>query len=351
MKKRYVALFLCFLFLSSSFLGIGYAALSDQLDITGEGSLTPGKYVYIVDATVTSGSAQDIARSGTVLSSTVTLGNSTSSQTVIHVRVKNNTDYPYIYNGITYEEGQNTYDNTAIAVSSSIKKGVEVASGAYTEFDVIFKYKSGVSANKTLHSVIDLSFVPPAEYVPEIAVKGAIGRFGECLNNPTTYGQLTSALNNTSLGGRLSNTYIGNVVGATDADTATVNDLFTVDGKNLLTLEINGKETNVTAMIKHSNIGGTNDNEMVIYMTGETITGNLFRPGTVQVFAAVYTKNAQGVWVQKGELFEGEATTNAYYVSYNHNSFNTDTWKSTQSYYGLGKGATIGQLFDASPSI
>ena len=351
MKTRTIALFLCALFLSTAFLGVGYAALTDTLSVQGTASAKPGAYVYISDAVATSGTATGITKSGTVLGSTVTLGNSASAQTILRVTVKNNTEYPYVFNGVTYTEGPETYDNTAIAVSTSIKKGVEVASGTSTTFDVTFKYKSGVSANKVLNSIINLSFIPADEFIPEIAVKGAIGQFGVILNDSVSYNKLITAMDNTA-GGRANNTYMGNVAGATDADSRVIDELFTVDGKHLLTLDLkgDGSETNVTAMIKREDIGGTSAAEMVIYMTGETISGSLFRPSDVQVFAAIYVQDASGEWVQKGELFEGTARSNNYSGGWgSHNSFNTDTWESTKAYNGVKSGSTIEQVLAGVP--
>lgn len=351
MKTSHVALMLCILLLSTCFLGIGYATLSTTLSVEGITKAEPPKAVYIVKTETTAGTATNVTSSRTTLRSTVTLQNSASAQTVIRATLKNNTDYPYIFNGVVYTTGADTYDNTAIAVSTSIAKGVQLAAGATVEVDVIFKYKSGVSANKTLNSVINLSFVPPDEYIPEIAVKGAIGQFGVILNDPVSYNKLTTAMDNTP-GGRANNTYIGNVAGATDADSKTINDLFTVDGKTLLTLDLkgDGSETNVTAMIKRENIGGSSANEMAIYMTGEEITGNLFRPSTLQVFVAIYVQSDTGEWVQKGELFEGTARSNNYSGGLgSHNSFNTDTWKSAKAYNGVASGSTIEEVFAGIP--
>ena len=352
MKRSHVALMLCIILLSTMFLGVGYASLATTLSVDGTTRVDPPKTVFLSKAVLSGGTATGIARSGTVLRSTVTLTNNASSQTVIRVTVKNNTEYPYTFNGITYTTGPDTYDNTAITVSPGILKGVELAAGASMEFDVIFKYKSGVSTNKTLNSVINISFVPAAEYIPEIAVKGAIGQFGVVLNDPVLSEKLTTALDNPS-DGRANNTYIGNVAGATSADTQAVNELFTVDGKSLLTLDLkgDGTETNVTAMIKRENIGGTSAEEMVIYMTGEEISGSLFRPTDVQVFAAIYVLNDAGEWVQKGELFEGTARSNNYSGGWgSHNSFNTDTWESTKAYNGVPAGSTIEQVFASIPN-
>ena len=351
MKKRSIAMILCILLFSTLFLGVGYAGLTDSLTVQGTADLKPGKYVYIASATVKSGTATGLAKSGTVLSSTVTLANSTSAQTVIHVSLKNNTDYPYVFNGLVYTEGEGTYDNTAITATASIKKGVELASGATTEFDITFKYKSGVSTNKVLKSVINISYVPSSEYIPEIAVKGAIGQFGEILNDPVTYEKLTDAMDNTGFTDRWSNSYIGNVAGATDADSKVINELFTVDGKSLLTLDLkgDGTETNVTAMIKREDIGGSSAKEMVIYMTGEKISGTLLKHTDLQVFAAIYVQNDAGEWVQKGELFEGTAKSNAYFAGWNDDSINTDTWKSTKAYNGVKSGSSISDVYKGIP--
>lgn len=351
MKIRVLAMFLYTLFVATAFLGVGYAALTDELSVSGTGSAKVPKIVYISAATVSSGSVTNLAKSGAVLSSTVTLGNAASSTAVVRVTVKNNTDYPYIFNGLSYTEGKDTYDNTNITVSASIKKGVELASGASTSFDLTFKYKSGVSTNKVLNSVIQIAYIPPDEYIPEIAVKGAIGHFAEILNDPVSYEKLTDAMKSTSITGRLSDTYIGNVAGATDDDSKAVNELFTVDGKSMLTLDLkgDGTQTEVTAMIKRENIGGSSDEEMVIYMTGETIKGNTLRPTDLQVFAAIYVKNAAGEWEQKGELFEGTARSNAYYISFSHNSFNTGTWKSVKAYNGVKAGSSIGEVLAGIP--
>ena len=351
MKKRTIAFLLCALLLSTAFLGVGYAALNDELTVSGQGTAKGPKIVYISAVTVSSGTATNITRSGTLLSSKVTLGSSGTAQTVLRVTVKNNTDYPYVFNGITYTEGPDTYDNTAITVAASAKKGLEVASGASTSFDLTFKYKNGASSNRTLNSVINLAFVPPDEYVPEIAVKGAIGQFGNILNDPVSYNKLTDAMDKTGITDRWSNSYIGNVAGATDADSQAVNELFMVDGKSLLTLDLkgDGTETHVTAMIKREDIGGTSAKEMVIYMTGEEISGNLLKHTDLQVFAAIYVQNDAGEWVQKGELFEGTAKSNAYFASWNDNSINTDTWKSTKAYNGVKSGSTIEQVLAGIP--
>ncbi|MBQ8907189.1 MAG: hypothetical protein IJY71_01195 [Clostridia bacterium] len=347
MRKRVVILTLCALFLCTGFLSIGYAALTDELTLDGSASVSPGSYVYISSVSLSSGSASNIGYSGTVLASTVTLTNSASSKVVLSVTLKNNSPFAYKFNGLTYTAGSG-YDNTAItATLSGISKGTELAAGASKTVTVTFAYGNGVSTNKTLNSLVDISFVLASEYV---AVDNSLERFEEILNDADTLAKLDAAMSNASE--RYNDTsYIGNVAGATDADSSALNEIFTVDGDNKLQLEVDGKTVDVTAIIKNEDIGGTADNEMVIYMTGSEITGNWFRPGSIQVFAAIYRKNAEGKWAMIGQLYEGTANSNNYtgQIFGTHNSFNTDTWKSSYVYHGVAEGATINQIVAAIP--
>ena len=348
MRKRVVILTLCALFLCTALISVGYSALTDGLMLDGSASVSPGSYVYISGVSLSSGSASNIGYSGTVLSSTATLTNSASSKVVLSVTLKNNSPFAYKFNGLTYTEGSG-YDNTAIAATlSGITKGTELAAGATKTVTLTFSYVNGVSSNKTLNSLVDISFVLASEYV---AVDNSLSRFEEILNDPPTLEQLYTAMDAASE--RYNDTsYIGNVAGANDADSSALNNIFTVDGDNKLKLEVNGKTVDVTAIIKNEDIGGTSDNEMVIYMTGNDITGNWFRPGSIQVFAAVYRKDTtDGKWKMIGQLYEGTANSNNYKGELfgSHNSFNTDTWKSSYVYHGVAEGATINQIVAKTP--
>ena len=68
MKNRHIALMLCVLFLSTLFLGIGYATRTTTLSIAGEESLSPPSEVYISSVTPSSSVGVSVkSRSGLLL--------------------------------------------------------------------------------------------------------------------------------------------------------------------------------------------------------------------------------------------------------------------------------------------
>ncbi len=95
MKKRYAALLLCVILLSSVFLCVGYAALTDQLTVNGTASAkSPQPDVYITSvAPTTSAGVTVVGTTGTLLSAKVT-GRGTATFTVI---VTNISDTTYVF--------------------------------------------------------------------------------------------------------------------------------------------------------------------------------------------------------------------------------------------------------------
>lgn len=347
MRRSVFVITLCALFLLTSVISLGYAAVTDHLELQGTATADPPKIVFITNATATSGTVRDVAYSGTLLSSTVTVGNASNATAVLSVTLKNNSPFAYKFNGLTYDPAD--YDNTAIKVSlSGMNKGAELLAGASKTVNITFSYTNGVPSNRTLHSLLNISFILSSEYV---AVDNSLECFEQILNEPDALKQLQDGMDDLN-GGRLSTSYIGNVAGSTDQDSKLLNELFTVDGENVLKLEVGGKTINVTAMIKFENVLGDSAKEMTIYMTGNEISGSLLKPTDVQVFAAVYRKNADGKWVMVGQLYEGTAKSNSYSATGilgKHNSFNTDKWVSSYEYHGVKAGSSIATVIAAAP--
>lgn len=366
--KRFIAFCaICLLFTSS----VGFAVVSDELKIEGTAETTPPRSVYIVNASQsgaeTDCSVQIKGYSGTVLSSKVTLSNNATASVKISVEVFNNTAYGYVFNGIKYERGADTYDNADITVSvTGLKVGDTLAVGARLSFIAEFSYVATASAQNTvLNSAVNFSFVPSSEYVPDIAVDNALERFESILNNKTEneegktlFEQLNDAFENTT-GSRPDNdngkSYIGNVVGSSGVDSEAIEKLFTVDGENKLVLDIDGEKTNVTVLIKREDIDGDSSNgkEITLYLTPEEITGTkqTVHPYHSPIYAVVYRcekdENGNEKWSQIGEMYEGKATKTHYdwTVSWTkYDSFDTGTWITTQSYYGLSAGVNIETL-------
>ena len=331
------------------FMTFGYAALSDTMSVMGNVTVRAQSGVFIREVIIAENvNATSNYCSGTVLNSTVNLGEDGNATLSFDISLYNNSPYVYQFNGVHYLE--ETYDNENILFElTDLVKGDKIEGQQSLDFTITFFYEvpAGIS-NTILNSVLNFEFVPEEEYIPEIAVNDALGKFKQILNEPADYQALIDQMDDDS--GRANDTYIGNVVGATTTDTVLLESLFTEGNKNYLTLTINGKDTNVTAMIKRENLDGKtttgdeNGNEMTIYLTADEIGRN-----SVQVFVGVFTKEDGGAWTQLGELYEGTASTNNYAGSWfgSRNSFNTDTWRSAVNYYNLGTRQYISTIISA----
>ncbi len=346
--------------LSVSVLGttIGYAQLSDTLNIIGTVDVTPKDGVFIYDVKEPSdGKIAVNSYAGTVLNSTTNLGTDSNSVATIEISVYNNSPYVYVFNAVKHMDGEGLFDNQNIHYGlENLKKGTEIDGGATLTFVLEFYYVNTSTITDTvLHSVLNFEFVPHADFVPDIAVTNATGQFKQILNTNESFTKLIQQMDDYS-GNRHNASYVGNVVGASSDDTKLLNELFTVDGKNYLTLNISGVDTNVTALIKRENLDGNsatgdeNGNEMTIYMTAVDFDSLSWFARTVEVFACVFTKNGDGEWYQIGQMYEGVAEPNNYSGGWGKNSFDTDTWETAVAYYGIAKGANIERIVAAIPA-
>ena len=336
MKKGLFVLLCAVLSLMLAFTGFGYASVSRLLELDTEFQVAGQTGVLIRQVSPAAGANAEIEFfHGTLLTSTLTLGSSPSSTLSYEITVYNNSNTVYAFDEVLYTVGEDTYSNRNIKFSlSGLKKNQQLAGHGSLTFTVTFSYASSTVTDTTLHSVLNFHFI---EYIPGVA-----DHFEVILNDTTLYQKLTDQMDNTGgWGGRPNDTYIGNVVGATSADSKVLNELFTVNGENMLKLP--DISSNVTAMIKRENIDGNlatgdeNGLEMTLYMTADTI-GN----ADVTVYALVFTKHtADSAWEQIGEMYQGTAETNNY--SYGNwgspNSFNTDTWRASLPYYGVAAGS------------
>ncbi|MBQ9112039.1 MAG: hypothetical protein IJY08_00495 [Clostridia bacterium] len=322
------------------FLAVGYAQLTDTLSITGSAQASAEESVFVTDAVMTSGSGSGIKWTKTIVTSTVDLGASASA--TMRITVYNNTDIVYGYNTYKYAIGDG-YDNENIKITPSIAKRTEVAPGESLEFDVVFTYVSGSSAtDSSLYSVIDYEFLPLDE-IPEddaeVAANGVMERFREILNDTDgDYKTLTDHMDKGDENNR-NETYVGNVVGATAADIALLEDLFVGD----LHINIGGVDTDVTIMIKREDLTGDGVAEMTVYMTTDDLQLSFWEQWTgayAPVYVAVFTQDTTGEWIQIGDMFEGEAQIVNYSTGFSGSgSINTDTWRSTS-------GQTIEQVVE-----
>lgn len=296
--------------------------------------------VYITDALYDTGNGSINIKgyTETNFNSVVTLTSSNTSSVTVKITVYNNANKTYAFNAIKYLP--ENYSNTNIICTLPVlKHGDEIAPGESLEFSAVYKFKNNkASTNTVLNSVINFEFLPldelPAE--EEIAVSGALGQFKNIINNITTadsFETLINQMDDYANNDRNDNSYIGNVGGASDEDTALLEDLF----QGNLTININGVETEVTILIKRENIDGninTGDaegNEMSIYMTTDDLQkDSWFGTEKAPVYVAVFSSDDDGEnWYQLGEMYEGTATIKRYDGWMGSGSFDTDTWRST----------------------
>lgn len=306
------------------FLCVGYAQVSDILDIMGTAEVKPPQCVFITDISTGAGVVVH-GYSDTVMTSTANVSGETQT---IEVTVFNNTGEVYGYNLMKYVEGEHTFDNPNIQVTTTMQKKHEdwkIQPGGYLTFPVTFSYADGASAaNPVLNSVIEFEFLPFDE-IPdnqeETTVSNAMDRFQEILNNSAEHETLQNAMD--ARPGWRDSSYISNVPGAHEDDITAIEALFNGN----LHVSLNGEQTDVKIMIKEDDISSSySGNEMTIYMTTDPLTE---RNGKAVVYRCIFANN-NGTWIKISEMQEGTATICNYTTGFwGSGSFNTDTWRAT----------------------
>ena len=328
------------LFLGVAFINLGYAALSDNFNVSGNVGVEPPKKVFITNIESINGNAVTNGFILTTHNSTVDLGNNKNNTASFEITVYNNTGEKYGFNAVTYALNDDTslsaYDNENIVFNLvGLERKTPIEDKAYLTFEVVFSYKDNkVPSNKVLNSILNYEFIP-FDSIPEdeeeIAANGVLERFEEIITNVMEKNELTEQMDKPDENDRHDESYIGNVFGASEDDIEVLNRLFAGD----LHLNINGVDTEVKILIKRENLDGrsnTGDDqgrEFTIYITTDSLEKSWFQTRNAVVYAGVYTKYPGATdWIQVGPLFEGTARVLGYNGStLGEGSFNTDTWK------------------------
>ena len=390
------------LMLSLSFctLCVGYAQISTSLDITGSATFTQPP-IYISNTAHQSGGTytQQGILNGNILQSRVVLGASAASTAVVAVTVKNRTTDDYGYNGTFTGTDSIQYSNPNIIYTvyadAACKQPLAKKTALYPQttadgadgltFYVKFSYKKGYTptASETLDSFLHFDFKTPIDsIIDDTAVDHAVNKFEDILNdhiNDADYDTLMALMNGSStIPNNASDrniSYVGNTGTADVAtrDKASLNNLF--DGQ--LSMNIEGTIKEVKFILKRENIDGNTTTggetftyrhgfmgwqsttvqgpEMVLYMTSDPLESNeevtVRHDDEVTVYAMVYTSYDGGEkWVQIGETYKGKATVCSYSSSYSGTgSFNTDTWRSEETYHNVASGAKLNAIIAAAP--
>ena len=291
-------------------------------------------------------SATTLKIADTDVESNVTLSNSTSSTVVYNITFYNSTDVSYYYKDTQVL----SWDNDGITYTvTDIEQKEEVPAKTYTSLTLTYKYENGVPTDKDLLAKLHFNFVVDKESIGVVVAQTAVNRFEQILNNKifdNSYEVLENTMNAHGSNSSIV-TYIGNVAGATNADSKFIEEMFTSEFLQM-DLDGDGKSEPITIMIKRENLdsdettgddytyteGGWFGNttyktvkgvEFTIYITSEG-----FSSRTLNVYASTFTKLPGGnEWIEVVPLTKGTATANNYNGWGASNSFNTDTWKST----------------------
>lgn len=365
MKAWMKALLSIALSLMCLFTCVGYAAISDEIDIMGEVNIVPPEAMFIlrIENVITNNATVNISpynpdHPSTKFISNITFGGRNASVT-FDVWVKNGTKFDQYFDQVEdFEELEGiegSFSFANVQATATPGQGTLVPAGGTQKFTVTIKFNGSNSiSNKTRYMLHELNFVINSKDLTEAVSKGVTDRFKDILNNhlesdvtyqygnskPITVSKentYDAVVDNMEID-RSSGNYIGNLNGADADDKALLTALF--DGA--LTFKVGNEEVPITVMIKHKNVYDDSANEMVLYITAD----DLQTTEEVPVYLAVYSYNDETYeWEQVGDILEGQATVNSYsglpFGWGGRGSFNTESWVSTKAYYNVAMGSKI----------
>ncbi|MBQ3064442.1 MAG: hypothetical protein IJC99_06560 [Clostridia bacterium] len=343
MKKsiRVLALVL-FMIMALSVLTMGYARITRQLFFAGDISVEaiPFFGVYITEAervytAGVSGYSHEYIKP-TNLKTAVTPAQNAEPSVTYRVTVHNNTDVSYWYLGIGAERdyGANNLIDQNDGIFITTKDHLEDTSATFDKNDWIppqtyrtfyVTYRFGARARGTAcDNMVNFRFGLHMDSVQD--------EFLRLLNDKTSangYQYIAESFDDKYA--ENGSTVIGNI----GDDTAIFDAMFGPDMK----INVGGVEKSVTVMIERKNVdsnvssgdayagGGPAGCEYTIYLTTDSLGED-----AVTVYAVSYTCDANGVWRQIGELYEGTCETDTYEDS-GKAAMNISTWDATPKIY------------------
>jgi len=151
------------------FIAIGYTQLTDTLSIAGLANVEAKKGIYISNVTVSSGNAVVVNYVDTVLSSDVTLPDTTSTATLT-VTITNNSNTTKVFNAVKYMD--EAYSNPDITFTlNGLVSGTAIPSDSPNNtltFTITFSFAGKDTSNPKLESVLLFEFADAADWDPDI---------------------------------------------------------------------------------------------------------------------------------------------------------------------------------------
>jgi len=341
MTKRTLAAILILCLVFSVLLAIGYASLTDTLQINGSANVEPPPFVgvYIQSVEIVSSSYvtsnQSVSVHPTTMHTNLTVSRS-GGEITYAITVHNNSDVTYWYLGTDYVTNQG--NNSLLNASG----GIFITTNDNNNSNNLFDQSDWVppKAKRTFYatyrfgaSAVGFNLVNLVNFKFGLQMNSVQDGFLNVLNDRVSeygYYYLANAFNEQYA--ETGKTELGNI----GDDLEIFNNIF---GSNL-SINIDGVPTPVTIMISRRNIdsstssgdaftpqsGGTGC-EYTIYVTTDPMNG---QPATV--YAVSYTCGADGVWYQIGELYEGTCQPETY-DSQGNIAFDISSWDASPNTY------------------
>ena len=364
MKNWYKILFSIALSFISVFLCVGFAAISDNLKISGTADFIqpkpPGIYISNVEVYSYNGlePLSELIVLPTNLQSSCQV-NSQNARVTYKITVHNQSDMTYWYLGTQYvaEVENNGVINRTGGIVISTKDSAANSSDNFNTSDWVppqaertfyATYTFGANAQGTMATLVNFNF--------GLNMVSVSDEFLKVLNDVTSeygYYYLADAFDKQYK--ENGNTVIGNV----GADEDVFNNLF----GSSLTLNIDGNELPVTILIERIDVDGnknTGDSydansapvgcEYTVYITVDNL--NSGSGSTATVYAVSYTCSADGSWYMIGELYEGTCSIEDYDHTTDkfEGAFDVDSWRATPKEYTVIDGVTykVGYLYEGT---
>lgn len=339
MKKSQTVLLTALLLFMTFFICIGYANLSDILNITGSVDVEgkPFKGVYIKSVNIERISNVSSLSNDFVLPTNHEIETdplSSGGSITYKITVYNNTDITYWYIGAKYTKdyGQNSLIGANGGISITTKDHLNDSGHTFnsddwippqTEREFYVTYTYGANAQSICSTLVNFCF--------DIRIDAVHDEFLAVLNTPSSYNQLSGVFND-----------VYSKTGDLSISSETHPQLFSELFGDLL-VNIDGEEKHATVLIRRENLDGdatSGDSyssgspsgcEYTLYITVESLT-----PSTnPTVYAIAYSEGADGMgngWYQVGELYEGTAPIKA------DGSIDYANWTATQKTYEIADG-------------
>ena len=363
------------LLLLISFLGVGYASLTDTLTVGADVSATwiEPNILYTSSAKVTSGPSTELIylqgssdpTNPAAHLFTPALSFGTAESITITLSIKNNFSVSdvtadFVFKGlyVQIDEGElvsacDEFNFSYSGIDAEVrdaenvinKEGTKIAAGnELNNITLTLTKKSTTPTTVNAKFMFKFGYASP-EVVGAVTAGAALEKFEESINlteNITINGKNDTAFNHiisemsTNGEGSWGGSYVGNVTGDDSSDSVLIEALF---GETLNSIKLEGDESSkCTVMIKRKQVdgdtstgyteNGAQGEELVVMLTPDDISSaanrKVYQDGDfsdcdsssswqiVTVYVAVFTKVGDGEWVRIGDVYKGIADANNY---------------------------------------